>query len=117
MTDQTERSELLAQGQALAAQGEALARQADELPEHGTGWAEWDLTADQEIRARALDAAVRTLDGADLFGPPGDEPTVRDFEQTTIGTADRYAEWIATGDYDWLAPDRPGIDAPSKVDP
>lgn len=40
-----------------------------------------------------LDAG--TIDGAGA--------TVRDYEQTTIGTADRYAEWIAGGTYDWMS--------------
>jgi hypothetical protein len=58
------------------------------------------LTADQEIRGEALTAATRTMATGTL---EGDEITVRDYEQTTVGIADRYAEWITTGGYDWQA--------------
>lgn len=52
---------------------------------------------EQEIRSWALDAASR-------IGAGIDAPTVRDLEQTIIGTAERYADWIATGSteaWDW----------------
>lgn len=52
-----------------------------------------------------LTAAARTMAGRDLDPHPDDAPTIRDLEQTTIGMAERYADWIATGRYDYLAPD------------
>lgn len=83
-------AELRAQGAALAAQGDALAHA---LAQH------LGLTAGQEIRARALTEATNLIHGIDL---DDDDLTIRDAEQTTIGVAERYTDWITTGLYDHL---------------
>jgi hypothetical protein len=55
---------------------------------------------DQEIRARALDVAVRLVECVDHS-----DSLLRDAEQMTIGTAGRLVDWIATGDESpWLWP-------------
>lgn len=114
-------AELRAQGAALAAQGQALAEAvANTEP---TEERPYELAVErylvdrltallrdpprlskQEVRARALDAAARLMSGGVLDTGAIDGEvgaTARDYEQTTVATADRYAEWIADGVYDW----------------
>ena len=54
-------------------------------------------------RADALHAAARLMASVQLEGVG--EP-VRDLEQTTIGMADRMADWITSGVYPWMATDK-----------
>jgi hypothetical protein len=53
-----------------------------------------------EVRTAALAAAARLFAGANVHNG-----TFRDLEQITVAAADRYAEWITNGDYDWTAED------------
>lgn len=50
-------------------------------------------------RAIALGAAARLM-AAQLDRP---DALVRDLEQITVAMADRLAEWVCTGDYDWTS--------------
>lgn len=52
----------------------------------------------ETTRATALECAARLMAGVE-FGQP--DALVRDLEQVTVAMADRFAEWIATGSYDW----------------
>jgi hypothetical protein len=66
-------------------------------PAPGASPARYTCT-DQQIRMAALDAAARLMAGVE-FG--GRDTIVRDLEQTVVGMADRFADWIADGTYDW----------------
>ena len=72
-------------------------------------------TPDPATRVIALGAAARLMAGAQLDYP---DALVRDLEQITIGMANRWAEWIATGDYDWTTagpePERTTDDAVAR---
>lgn len=70
----------------IDAQGDAIAGAALPAEHTGTGWAEWDLTAEQEIRARALDAAARTM--ATAMHPDPDR---------ALGIAGRFEAYIRDG--------------------
>lgn len=56
------------------------------------------LSADQQIRAIALQAAARLVAGSNFAD---DGLLLRDVEQMTVGAADRLAEWIRDGVYGW----------------
>lgn len=80
MTDQPSLSCLRAEGEALARRGEELAAAVEELTVVG-------LELDQEIRARALDAAARTM--ASAAHPDPDR---------TLRLARQFSAWIERGD-------------------
>lgn len=69
-------------------------------------------TAEQENRRDGLRAATETLAGRVIDEDSDDRWTIRDLERVTIEMAGRYADWIATGDYDWhtAAVERPASD-------
>lgn len=70
------------------------------LPDYGPTDAERVAAAQ---RADALHAAARLMASVHLEGVG--EP-IRDLEQVTVNIADRWADWIASGSYDWVATDK-----------
>lgn len=67
------------------------------------------LTAAQSIRVEALRVAstfAELAEGAD---------TITDAEQVTVGSAERLAEWITDGRYDWASAGNPDRTDPSRL--
>lgn len=56
---------------------------------------------DADTRRAAINATCRLLAGV-VIDPAG---TIRDLEMAAVGTAERLAEWIVTGTYDWQTDD------------
>ncbi len=63
-----------------------------EQPKPDLSFEPYALSAEQEIRARALDAAIALT--AECFV---DATTWRDAAQSVIGIADRFVDWIRDG--------------------
>lgn len=97
-----------ARAAAANALAQALAYEPEPLAELHADTA---LTAEQEIRARALECASRLIPWVDHT-----DSLLRDVEQMAIGTAERFVGWIADGDDGpWSWAPKPPVNDPDDA--